>query len=334
MIEVIFHVGMGKTGTTSLQHSLEASADVLLEARTCYLGMWQDLISETFAGYAGFQTFRHLPDDEQRNAADKLAERLLELAATTGVTRFLFSNEQYFENVDQLHPFFERLQSHVNVRFFVWVRPVTSWLPSACAQWGILHKTNAGPVRPFVEQADRLIQQYRYLPKWTQRYGKSVKIWQFRDGTDPVADLAAEIGVPLFVPAVRRQTRPDPVELLLRAAFNTQFDDPVLPEVFNEALGRHQTLTTAQGLKAKAEVLLSRDAIPAVIARHRDLLERASAVTGFDVIGTPDAARQDDRTSALADLVLGRAIEIIAGQARDLADLRARLEALEARLPN
>ena len=119
MIEVIFHIGMGKTGTTSLQHVLRSSHDVLQSAGIRYLGMWQELISEKYCDYVGFQGFRQLPVDQQPAAAERLVHQLTRLASQDGIDRFLFSNEQYFENIDHLHPFFERLRQFVTVRFFL-----------------------------------------------------------------------------------------------------------------------------------------------------------------------------------------------------------------------
>ena len=332
MIEVIFHIGMGKTGTTSLQHALQSSGDALQAAGIRYMGMWQELISDQYSGYLGFQVFRQLPVDQQLAAADRLAQQLRNLVSCDGIDRFLFSNEQYFENIDNMHPFFERLREHVTVRFFLWVRPVEGWLPSACAQWGIVHKTNLGPIQPFVDQADRMIQQYRHVPTWTRLFGDSVMVRPFVDGVDPIADFAAQLGILLAVPQGRQQTRPDVTELVLRAAFNTQFNEMVLPDAFNAAMGRYQPLTSSQGLSAKADLLLGRAVMPQIVAKHRDLLDRASDAAGFDVAGT--ARTQEDFPSRedLTDLLLGRTIEIIAGQARDMAEMRARLDTLEARL--
>ncbi|WP_405402784.1 hypothetical protein [Paracoccus sp. Ld10] len=332
MVEVIFHIGMGKTGTTSLQHVLRSSNDVLQSAGIRYLGMWQELISEQYCDYVGFQEFRQLPVDKQPAAAERLAQQLTCLASQDGTDRFLFSNEQYFENIDHLHPFFDRLRQLLTVRFFLWVRPADAWLPSACAQWGILHKTNYGPVQPFVDQADRLIQQYRHVATWKQLFGDSVTIRPFIKGVDPVSDFAEQIGLPLAIPQDRRQIRPNATDLMLRAAFNTQFDGMVLPNAFNEAIGRHRSLTTAQGLQAKADLLLGHSSMPQVIAKHRDLLDQASDAAGFDVAGTVVTQDYLPTRDELVDGLLGRAVEIIAGQARDLAEMRDRLNALEARL--
>ena len=332
MIEVIFHIGMGKTGTTSLQHVLRSSHDVLQSAGIRYLGMWQELISEKYCDYVGFQGFRQLPVDQQPAAAERLVHQLTRLASQDGIDRFLFSNEQYFENIDHLHPFFERLRQFVTVRFFLWVRPADAWLPSACAQWGILHKTNVGPVQPFVDQADRLILQYRHVATWKRLFGDSVVIRPFIKGGDPVADFAEQLGLPLPVSQDRRQMRPDAADLILRAAFNTQFDGMVLPDVFNAAIGRYRPLTTAQGLQAKADLLLGHSSMPQVVEKHRDLLGRASEAAGFDVAGT-DIARDDlPSRDELVDSLLGRAVEIIAGQARELAEMRDRISVLERRL--
>lgn len=72
--------------------------------------------------------------------------------------------------------------------------------------------------------------------------------------------------------------------------------------------------------------------MPQVVEKHRDLLGRASEAAGFDVAGT-DIARDDlPSRDELVDSLLGRAVEIIAGQARELSEMRDRISVLERRL--
>lgn len=331
MIQVIFHIGMGKTGTTSLQDTLTRSSAVLEDAGIRYLGMWQDLISNDYADFDGFQAFRTLSSERQVEAAERLTEALDAISLAERIDRFIFSNEQYFQNVDHLGPFFERLSHKLDLRFFIWVRPVTSWLPSACAQWGILHKTNTGPVQTFSEQADRLLPMYEHLPRWVELFGDRVTIRRFDETTDPVADLSKLLELPLVASETRLQGRPDPVDLLLRAAFNTQFDEMVLPQAYDAAMGRHRPLTGARGLRNKTGLLLGHDAMPQVITRHKAMLDEVSRAAGFDITTASGAEPSQLSEAALVDHVLGRAIEIIAGQARELDDLRSRIEALEKR---
>lgn len=330
--EVIFHVGMGKTGTTTIQKALGAATETLTAAGISYQGMWQPLVSPDYVGWVGFQTFRLLPPEDLVRAADTVAQGLTDIARASSTTRFIFSNEQYFENVDRMAPFFDRLAQSVPLKILIWVRPVQSWLPSACAQWGIVHKTNRGDVQSFADQADRLIGQYAHLPKWLRLFGDKVTVRRFDDRTDPVADLSRLIGVDLPSSAARHQTRPDPSELLLRAAFNTQFAEMVLPDAFNAAMGRHRALPGAgQGLSGRADAILGRDAMEGVIARHAPLLAAATEAAGFDVTGDATASTHLSDREAIIDGVLGRAIEVIAGQARDIEDLRRRIAELEGR---
>ena len=40
MHDLLFHIGMGKTGTSSIQYALDSSADRLAAKGVRYLGMW------------------------------------------------------------------------------------------------------------------------------------------------------------------------------------------------------------------------------------------------------------------------------------------------------
>lgn len=75
-MEIILHVGMGKTGTTSIQKVLAANATKLRSQGIEYLGMWFSFIDEAMQGYIGQQQFYQSQPEEMASYAKSLLDRL------------------------------------------------------------------------------------------------------------------------------------------------------------------------------------------------------------------------------------------------------------------
>lgn len=71
--------------------------------------------------------------------------------------------------------------------------------------------------------------------------------------------------------------------------------------------------------------------MPSIVARHHDLLEAASRAAGFDLTGSGRTARDLPDRDDLVDEVVGRLLEIVAGQSREMMELRRRIKTLEDR---
>ncbi len=56
-MRIVFHIGMGKTGTTSIQHALKESADALARQNAAFLSMSLDEINPASTGIANYYRF-------------------------------------------------------------------------------------------------------------------------------------------------------------------------------------------------------------------------------------------------------------------------------------
>ena len=63
-MRLILHVGMGKTGTSSIQKVLEANQAGLKAQKAHYLGMWFDFVDPRYHGIQGVRdVFEQSPDE-------------------------------------------------------------------------------------------------------------------------------------------------------------------------------------------------------------------------------------------------------------------------------
>jgi len=329
MHDLLFHIGMGKTGTSSIQCALETSSDRLDAAGVRYLGMWMGAARTQFDGFAGFQSFLALNPAGMEAAADALLASLDADPANGGAGRFVMSNEQFLENAPALVPFFRRLSERARVRLVIYARAPESWLPSACAQWGLLHKTNVGPIQPVATVARRMIVQYDSIRVWHAAFGDQVMLRIFDPKVDVVADFAGLIGVDLKAPPQNLQVRPSRAELLLRAAFNNSRPGMSLPDDFDLLKLEAQPGGTAVTLSDKYRRAFDYDEIPAIIAERQAEFDEIERAFGVRLRGQSTEPSPPLDLTSLSDEVIGSLMDIVGVQAAQLVDLRARVERLE-----
>lgn len=325
-MRIIFHIGMGKTGTTSIQNALSAAGAQLAEQRTAYLGMWFDMIDPAFFGLEGSQQFFDLGDTALRAHAERFAGICEERARRDGTELFLFSNEAIFEAGPALTPFFEALDRHMDVRFLAYMRDPHRWLPSAYTQWGIRHKHNKGAVRTFPETARELIGMYDATRHWVAAFGDRLTVRPQDTGTDVVADFATACGMDVDLPERRSLERSEPAELILRAIYNDRFEDRMLPQQFNNFVVNPQ-----RGIRSVSEMrerCFAHEGIAEIVSERRELFEFIRDNLGLDFLeDTTEHRGLPDETELRARLI-DYLIEIAFSQAHRIKRLEREVEKL------
>lgn len=289
-MKLIFHVGMGKTGSTTLQTALAQSETSLTAARIHYQGQWMGMIRPEFDRFEGFQSFLRQPPEELVIAAQKQLDHAAEISKETGTQTIIVSNEQYLQNIPALSEFFSTLASHAELQVVIFVRPPATWLPSAYIQWGIAHKTNRGPVMPFDVMARQLIKQYDHVQQWRELLGARVTVCPYDENTDVVKDFGRLIGVELASSAHRKQVRPPVSETLMRAAYNNSHPQMVLPQAFNNMMQKNVPPNTPTTLTAKFDTVFNYTKIPAILAENTETLTYLEREFGMDLTSQPASA--------------------------------------------
>ncbi|NDY90968.1 hypothetical protein [Ideonella livida] len=241
-LRLIFHIGAGKTGTSSIQQSLRASLEALHRHGVQYLGLMLEhapLQRHPWQKAGGSEIFHNLPPQA---ATAQLSEVLLDACAQArqrGCHTLIWSNESFFNRNHSARPVLQALlAAGVDVRIVAYVRRHDAWLRSAYAQWGIKHKTYKGPAKPFLEWIKSHPARFGQ-PLWSleTQFPDRVTVRNLDAVKDAIPDFMALCGIELdWLTISRDNVTPSNAELLLRALFNSRIEDKVLPERFDQVM--------------------------------------------------------------------------------------------------
>ncbi len=324
-MKIIFHIGMGKTGTSSVQSALQQAGPELAAQNTAYLGLWFSLIDQKYYSYAGLAAFFDEPPEVQAKNAARLVAILTEKAAENGAETFIFSNEGLYGFAHKAKPFFDALRGLTGIALVAYMRDPHSWLPSAFTQWELHHKQSDGPLKPFGRRGRELIRIYDLMPVWLEMYQDILSVRPFEKGTDVVADFAGVLGITLTAPAERTLERAEDAEVLMRALYNNRFAKPMLPDRFDRAvLNTRRSAPIA--VSDMTDLCFSMTDIDDIVAERREVFEVIRDRLGFDYLsgaGKPRKAVYDD---ALRDRLIDYLTEITLQQSERILRLERQIK--------
>lgn len=326
-MRIVFHVGMGKTGTSSIQRTLAAHEAELAAQNAHYLGMWFDAVAPRFRGHEGLHAFAAENPAALAGHAETFLQHLERLSKRTGAELFIHSNEGLFGHSVRIEPFLKALMDRTEVKILAYVRPPRDWLPSAFTQWNIHHKQQQGPIQPFRERARTLVSQYDGVAPWLDRYGEAFEIRRFDKALDIVTDFAAAVGLTLPPTGQRFLERREPAEVVMRALFNDRFEAPMLPDRFDKmVINTHRGFV--KDLETVMEICFDYDDIDTIIEEKRATFEAIEQRTGLDLLTPEPGARTVDK-AAVRERLLDYIVSITVEQSLRIHRLERRIAALE-----
>jgi len=319
-MKIVFHIGMGKTGTSSIQAALSQNTQELQSQGALYLGMWFDRLDSSYKGLQNQQNFFALSPEEMRVAAEKLHDLLKARAESEGLSTFIFSNETFSGKARALDPLIKRLEElGADCKAICYVRNPASWLPSAYVQWGIRHKHNTGPIQPYPVKARRLVGWYAEILEWHACIGDKLELRSYEKSPDVVEDLGRALGLRLTPLHSRVLERADPAEVLLRAMFNDRIEKSVLPDAFDKAM--FPSLTAIPRVEDVLSGCYDYSETEAIVAEKSALFDRVAAVCGFDPreMGTPKV--KEPNTTEVRERLLDVLVDLVLTQSRRIQRL-------------
>lgn len=326
-MKVVFHIGMGKTGTSSIQKALDANTQLLSDQKVVYLGMWFDILGAEFSGQPGLEKLFSLPAEDLAKYGELMANKLVERAALDGTEVFIFSNESLFGRAQKVHHFLEAFQHVVPLTIVAYLRDPYSWLPSAFTQWSIYHKVQKGPIKPFHIRGRTLIGQYRGLYHWVEHFKGILTVRSFEKSTDVVQDFASAVAIQLPPNGKRHLTRGEPAEVVLRALFNNRFEDPIMPDRFNRVVfapGRRPVPPMQDIVK----LCFQHDVSAEIVAENREMFEFIRDAVGLDYFGPAPAPKDMPDMAELQSRLVDYLAEIAMSQGLRLAKLERQMKEL------
>lgn len=333
MVEVIIHAGMRGTGGRGLAAALAASDDRLRAAGVRHLGA---------DGLAAAET------GDPVAAADALVAQLRD----EGIARAVLSEPDWFQRIDALGPFLQRLDQRATLRILIWMRPARSWLDAQDLRRNQPEEPGQD-LRPDPRQDPDdiavLVSAYAPLLRWTELFGPAVCLRPFHDGIDMVAEFGDAIGVGLTAaPAPGTVPAAEQADMLARISVAAEFDisaamdGPAPPGAGDRIALLERRLAAAERRHAAVAGQLHRLAQPQ-LAQIRDRLQLAIALDDPQALYAPAAVtaevgRLRDRAAAMAgaveerDRLLRREAELLSSTSwRVTAPLRAVSRLLKGR---
>lgn len=244
-MKLVVHIGHGKTGSSSIQKSLLAAESALSEQRVKYLGLmlehaqtperkkWQRHIgSDVF--------FDQVPRDIAISELRDVLTDELSLLADQGQRLAIWSNEWILQRPAKVLPVLQDLQAKgIEIEIQAFIRRHDKWAISAYTQWGLRHKSNAGPLMDF----DTWIRHFEHqgpkfgpvIAPWHTAFPASFRLMNF-DAIDDVVQHFMKVNGLVDIPTINENVSPDTVELALHAVYNGAKKGEVIPTSFDRAM--------------------------------------------------------------------------------------------------
>lgn len=329
MVEYIFHIGMGKTGTSSIQKSLNGNKQLLADKKIYYSGMLFSEIDEAYKTIIGTRDFlTQEPAENYAAHAKSYFEKTKAAAEHLGADVVLVSNETIAGSVAHSHSFFEALSKLAPTRFIVYLRNPYDWLPSAYAQWGLAHKVNKGPTRSFADLAGDLVHQYDSIIEWANRFPETLDVRNFSQNV--VSDFYDGLGLDVEVEETRILKRPVTSELYLRALYNSRFDDEVLPTKFQREMIFNRR-GKIDSLDHNFERFFSLEHTHDIVDSNLDVFDELKARFNLEVTKPTKKTHPPSELKAeLRESLLDMMVDVNISQSIVIRQLSKRLEKLEA----
>lgn len=335
----IFHIGAGKTGTSSVQSTLKQAVEPLRRQGVWYLGlMFEHSPVEMFSWqrFGGQDEFLSLPAPQQVRELRRVLLSTVRRAIAAKAHTLIWSSESFFDRHNAVfEPLREAIELGVKLQVLCYVRSHEAWVKSAYVQWGLKHKTYPGPIRPFgtwVKGRQPLFAPT--LQRFERELPGTLAVRNYDTVGDVVADFLAVCGLDgLGLAPVRDNASPDNAELLLRALYNGGLREDALPMRFDRAVA-DRLLPQASASDYLASLYPTEADLEAVL----DTVEpdREQVNTLLAASDTPPLVRGTPRprSPAVDDAELLFALaQVVAGQARRLEALEATVRRLQADAP-
>ena len=248
-MKFIFHIGAGKTGSTSIQKTLQKNIGRLRDRGIYYLGM---MLNQNVAKVE--YDWQKKPTVFNMEAFHKLddvtaSEQILDILVPTiakakkeNIETLIWSNESFFGRKYNFLKALETLRDEhgIDVEILIYVREYSSWAQSSYIQWGIKHKNYPGEVKPFgVWKESRNFLFFKPIHRLKSKTDLKVCVRNMSAHEDVVVDFLEHAGIsPSGLKVLKDNMSPSNEELLMRIVYNSMFDREVPIREFDEEVGR------------------------------------------------------------------------------------------------
>lgn len=330
-INLIWHVGAGKTGTSSIQYTLHHNQQLLEKQGFKYLGLMLEGAYNNFYSWqkpALIEEFHNLTAEETENSLHQIFQDTIENARRNGIHTLIWSNESFLGRIEKTRGALKKIEElGVTVRIVVYIRQYEKWAKSAYIQWGINHKTNPGRIIPFREWIQRRkVNFFELLKPIIDDAPESLTVRNMDAVGDTTRDFLKLCHIDFADMAIHRiYESPALEEIYLRAVFNNRIEDPVLPDRFDSSIRKYLTLNSTPDQFLQKILPDNEDLqfVSDLCKQDRDRMNEYLENHGLDPIASDGYATDDPKVNT--DIILQTLTEIVMAQALRIGELEKKM---------
>jgi hypothetical protein len=250
-MHIIFHVGPGKTGTTSIQNFLFSRK----EGRNYFFaGLFFNTL-ELDKPYKGDFNFLALSEKELFDVFSFELDFHIAYCKDRNIDCLILSNEAFFLRLDVfLDVFRSRFIKNHELTILMYVRPVKEWIRSAYDQWGIKHKMSTGPIRSACDFASTTLPPYLNILEKIAAFDMEnhlvVRNISNLPNKDVLKDFCSIFNLS-HENAPKENMAPTDLEIMVYYAVNSQFETVVTPSIGQRLIERIKEVSVEPNLVEK-----------------------------------------------------------------------------------
>lgn len=323
-MKLIFHIGAGKTGSSSVQTTLLKSKALLEKNGILYVGLMFEMSTPKLYDWQQakkIEDFHALPTGQATQQVRDVLDHLIKEATSKGIHTIIWSNESFFGRMRSVMSALKIFEDRGHeIELIAYIRKHDSWIRSAYVQWGIKHKTYQGRIQTFSEWSERRTPVfYPGIQEVMSVFPNSFILRNMNAISDVVSDFLEMTGLDKFgIEGIRDNDSPSQEELFLRLLFNDAIEGQVLPEKFDNLVYKKNFE------KETAEEILYQylpnekdiEKINELIATDRGLINKVFELSGQKLFSTTTTSNKEIKidynklVTLLSQIVIKQSIKI------------------------
>ena len=256
-MKIILHIGLGKTGTSSIQETLQNNINKLKENGILYLGiMFENAPIKLFPWQRRGGTTEFYATDRPEDQLLDLIRRISSEVDSKKFQTVVISNEWFsgsdyeFKRNEPVANAFLKLQSEGHdITVVAYIRDSVSWAISAYQQWGIKHKTTLAEIQSFREYTTSRPPRFSETLAFWGKHTSQLKIHNYHSVGDVTQHFLRHYCNSSKIETINSNIQPESSELFLRACINqaTGNNREVSPREFEDIFSRLDSSANRNG---------------------------------------------------------------------------------------
>lgn len=251
--KLIIHVGMEKTGTSSIQLTSQQNIEQLKVNGISYLGLMLDKTPKKIFDWQNPRGWTQCITLDKKRFNRELVHLFNEIDNSTDdkIHTFLWSNESLFNRLHFIDIAIDWLNKNFDLHVVGYVRKPDAWIQSAYLQWGIKHKTYKGSMKSFAEwTGDKNFPALEFVTKWKMAV-LNTSFYNF----DSVRNITEHFFLECLnlktdkIDVMRLNDTPTAAQLALFTLFNSSFNEEVLPYRIEKLFNSNSICTDKETLE-------------------------------------------------------------------------------------